>query len=277
VEGSLIVSRIDELCTDLTAERHDVRSMLAGRGDAAWSLPTPAQPWTVLDQVVHLAWFDDAARLAIVDPDEFVTRRREALADVDGFVESVRSQHAGISPAEADQWLARATEALTQAAAGADATRRVPWYGPDMTIASCLTARIMETWAHGQDVADALGVVRQPSERLRHVAFLGVRAMPNSFIAHGLPVPAPALRVELVAPDGGIWEFGVDAADATDVVRGPALDFCLLVTQRSHRDDTALIATGPVADQWLDVAQAFAGPPGDKRPAGARTTGGDHT
>lgn len=281
MEGPLIVSRVDELCADLTAERQDLRTLLGGRDVADWTLPTLAEPWTVLDQVVHLAWFDDAARLAIVDPDEFVRRRREALADVDGFVESVRVQNADISAAEADDWLAAATAELTRAAVDADPTRRVPWYGPDMTIASCLTARIMETWAHGQDVADALGVTRRPSDRLRHVAFLGVRAMGNSFRAHGLPVPEAAIRVELLAPDGDVWEFGAEATEASDLVRGPALDFCLLVTQRSHREDTALVATGPVADRWLDVAQAFAGPPGAKRSAGARaphgsaTSGGD--
>jgi uncharacterized protein (TIGR03084 family) len=271
VERSLIVGRIDELCADLTAERHDLQALLDGRDPADWQRPTPAEPWTVLDQVVHLAWFDDAARLAIVDPDEFVAQRRQALADVDGFVETVRTQHTGMAAAEVADWLAAATAALTRASAEADPSRRVPWYGPDMTIASCLTARIMETWAHGQDVADALGVTRPPSDRLRHVAFLGVRAMPNSFRAHGLAVPEASVRVELVGPDGARWAFGAEADDATDVVRGTALDFCLLVTQRVHRDDTALIAEGPVADRWLDVAQAFAGPPGAKRPAGART------
>jgi uncharacterized protein (TIGR03084 family) len=135
-----------------------------------------------------------------------------------------------------------------------------------MSLASFITARIMETWAHGQDVADALGVVRPPSGRLRHVAFIGARAFANSFVSHGLPVPDAPVRVELVAPDGKTWAFG--PADAADVVRGPALDFCLVVTQRRHPADTALSTEGPVAAEWLTIAQAFAGPAGKGRQPG---------
>lgn len=134
-----------------------------------------------------------------------------------------------------------------------------------MSPASMATARLMETWAHGEDVAEALGVRRAPAARLRHVAHLGFRTLGHGFAAHGRPVPAEPVRVELVAPDGETWAFG--PADAPDRVTGPALDFCLLVTQRRHRADLALVATGPIADEWLDVAQAFAGPPGAKRAA----------
>jgi uncharacterized protein (TIGR03084 family) len=124
----------------------------------------------------------------------------------------------------------------------------------------------METWAHGQDVADALGVTRVPSDRLRHVAHIGVGARTFSYLANGLEVPTELVRVELTAPGGTVWTWG--PADAANRVNGPALDFCLVVTQRRHRDDTALEATGPLADQWLSIAQAFAGPPGGGRRAG---------
>jgi uncharacterized protein (TIGR03084 family) len=147
-----------------------------------------------------------------------------------------------------------------------DPGTRVPWYGPDMTLASSVTARLMETWAHGQDVADALGVSRVPTNRLRHVAFLGARAFANSYRARGLPVPETAVRIELVGPDGDRWDYGPD--DAADVVRGPALDFCLVVTQRRHPADTDLESGGPVAVEWLSIAQAFAGPPGQGRRPG---------
>ncbi len=266
------MATIDELCDDLAAERVDLFAILDPLDDAQWHAPTPAQPWSVVDQVVHLAWFDDAARQSIVDPDGFVRARAAALADVDGFVDTVRHDHADIDPNDLSDWLRRATDALVAAARAADPAVRVPWYGPDMTVASCITARIMETWAHGQDIADAVGVEREPTDRLRHVAFIAARALPNSFRAHGLEVPTEPVRVELVAPSGEIWEFGPPSGEAVDVVRGSALDFCLLATQRSHRDDTDLVATGPIAEQWLDIAQAFAGPPGAKREPGTRTT-----
>ena len=124
----------------------------------------------------------------------------------------------------------------------------------------------METWAHGQDVADALHVERAPTDRLRHVAFIGARALPNSYQARGLPVPDTPVGVELRAPSGEVWAFG--AADAANTVRGPALDFCLAVTQRRHLDDLDLDLQGPVANEWLSIAQAFAGPPGPGRKPG---------
>ncbi len=127
------------------------------------------------------------------------------------------------------------------------------------------TARLMETWAHGQDVADALGVVRTPTARLRHVAWIGHRARDYAFLVRGIPAPAEPFRVELRAPDGSLWTYGPE--DAAQRVTGPALDFCLLVTQRLHRDDTDLTADGEDAERWLTIAQAFAGPAGGGRDA----------
>ena len=140
---------------------------------------------------------------------------------------------------------------------------KLPWYGPPMSAASMATARLMETWAHGNDVADALGARREPTARLRHVAHIGVRTRDFAYLVRQEPPPTEPFRVELTGPDGEVWTWG--PADAAQRVTGPALDFCLLATQRVHRADTALVATGPDADQWLDIAQAFAGPPGDGR------------
>jgi len=138
-----------------------------------------------------------------------------------------------------------------------------------MSAASSLTARIMETWAHTQDIADALGVTREPTSRLRHVAHIGVGARAFSYAVHGKALPQAPVRVELTGPDGDLWAWG--PADAADRVTGPALDFCLLVTQRRHRDDLALVIQGPAATEWMSIAQAFAGTAGTGRP---RTTHG---
>ncbi|HEX3898498.1 MAG TPA: TIGR03084 family metal-binding protein [Mycobacteriales bacterium] len=253
--------RVAELVDDFVAEREEITGMLDGLDERTLRLPTPAPGWSVHDQVTHLAWFDGAANLAITDPDRFRRERDEVMTDVDGFVERVARDHRTMSSAEAIRWLRDEGSALTAATAAADPATRVPWYGPDMTVASSITARIMETWAHGQDIADTFGIQRQPSDRLRHVAFIGWRALPNSFRANGLPVPEQAVRVEVDS-----LVFG--SQEATNVVRGTALDFCLLVTQRRHLDDTALKAEGPIATQWLTIAQAFAGPPGAGRVAG---------
>jgi uncharacterized protein (TIGR03084 family) len=250
-----------DLGADLRAERADLFTLVSGLGAEGWQQATPAPGWSILDQCTHLAWFDDAARLAIDDPEAFRRQRPAVLADVDAFVTGLAEAHRRRSGAEVTSWLEASGAALVASACGADPEVRVPWYGPDMSVASCLTARIMETWAHGQDVADALGVARPPSGRLHHVAFIGWRALPNSYRAHGRRIPDDAVRLELddltLGPD-----------DATNVVRGPLLDFCLVVTQRRHRQDTGLEVEGRVADEWLDIAQAFAGPPGAGRRPG---------
>jgi uncharacterized protein (TIGR03084 family) len=222
---------------------------------------TPAQGWSVRDTVAHLHGTDLDATVAAGRPEEFVAGLAR-IPDVDDFVEAqVRRLRA--APALLDDWQ-RAFEAMLTAFAAVPAGTRIPWYGPPMSPASFATARLMEYWAHGQDVADALGAVRPPTARLRHVAHLGVHTRRFAYVNRGLaPDPAP-VAVELTAPDGSTWLLGDAGADSR--VTGPALDFCLLVTQRRHRHDLSLVATGPAADTWLDLAQCFAGPPGAGRP-----------
>jgi uncharacterized protein (TIGR03084 family) len=258
---------LDTLCDDLLAEGADVVALVAPLDAGTWLSPTPAAGWSIRDQVTHLAHFDDLARLAITDPDRFRAELPVDLGVAVGLVDAAVEADRSVAGPDAVAWLRRSRLALTDAARSCDPRLRVPWYGPDMTVVSSITARVMETWAHGQDIADALGVERVPTDRLRHVAFICSRTLPNSFLARGLPVPEVPVRLELVGPGGDPWVFGPD--EATDVVRGPALDFCLLATRRRHRDDTALVAAGPVADQWLSIAQAFAGPPGEDREPGA--------
>jgi len=273
VEGTLksMASTVDLLCEDLAAERADLDVILAAVKSSIAEIATPSVGWTILDQVTHLAWFDDAARMSIVDPQRFRSECAKEIADIGTFVERVSTAHRHMEDPVARQWMEEAGSNLITAARAAEPDTRVPWYGPDMTIASCITARIMETWAHGQDIADAVGVQRTPTARLRHVAYIGARTFANSFHANGLPVPNVVMRVLLTAPNGDVWVFGPDDTIAvTDTVTGSALDFCLLVTQRRHRADTALVATGAAADQWLDIAQAFAGPPGSGRAPGAQ-------
>lgn len=251
-----------ELAADLLAERAALDAVLAAADDAAWALPTPAAGWNVTDQVTHLAFFDDVCRRSVEDPDGFRAERGE-IADITGHVDAVAAAHRRTPPTVARAWLDQSGRALVAAALSPAAPRRVPWFGPDMGLVSAISARLMETWAHGLDVADALGVTMAPTARLRHVAHLGVLAFANSFVANGLPVPDAAIRVELTGPSGESWRYGPD--DAEQWVRGEAFGFCAVVTQRRHRADTDLVAHGSDAERWLSVAQAFAGPPGAGR------------
>jgi uncharacterized protein (TIGR03084 family) len=251
---------VDALCDELTAEHDDLDRIVEG---ADLETPTPAPGWTVRDQVTHLWFFDQRALMALADPDAFRLDAEELLR---GGTDRANEQGRDLEPGELLARWRDDRHRLVAHARTVDPKLRVPWYGPAMGARSFITARLMETWAHGQDVADALGAVRVPTDRLRHVAHIGVGARPFSYVANDRePNPAP-IRVELVGPSGDSWTWGPE--DAADRVSGPALDFCLLVTQRRHRDDLAVVAEGAAADEWLDIAQSFAGPPGEGRRPG---------
>jgi uncharacterized protein (TIGR03084 family) len=250
---------LERLGGDALAEHDDLRAILENISEADWDRPTPAAGWTVRDQVSHLAYFDGAARLSMVDPDAFRAARDEAVADIEKFVHARLAYGQGISGAELLDRFTEERRSLVEAARAMPDGARVPWYGPDMAVPSSITARIMETWAHGQDVADALGVARPPTARIRHVCDIGIRARPFAYRNNGLEPPATPVRVELTAPDGSVWEWG--PPDAADRVTGSALDFALVVTQRRLAADTALHVEGDDARTWMAFAQAFAGQP----------------
>ncbi|MFE1309041.1 TIGR03084 family metal-binding protein [Streptomyces sp. NPDC058755] len=255
---------------DLRAESDELDLLVAELRPEQWALSTPAPGWTVAHQIAHLAWTDRSALLAVTDAGAFHALVEKALTRPDSFVDEGAEEGARLPVAELlSTWRAGRT-ALEAALREAQPGARFPWYGPPMSAASMATARLMETWAHALDVADALGVVRPPSDRLRHVARLGVRTRDFAFGVHGLTPPVEEFRVELTAPSGALWTYGPE--DAPQRVTGPALDFCLLVTQRANRADLALHAEGPDADRWLDIAQAFAGPPGTGRKAKGEPT-----
>jgi uncharacterized protein (TIGR03084 family) len=256
------VPDIAEVLADLDAESRDLDALVADLPEHDWARPTPAAGWTIAHSIAHLAWTDQVGYLSATDPQAFIDAMTSAMSDPDGFVDAAARD--GVAPALAllARWRA-GRGALADALVAAPRDAKLPWYGVGMSPVSMATGRIMETWAHGQDVADTLGVVRVPTARLRHVVHLATRTVEFSFAAHRRPAPQRLIYLELAAPDGSVWRYG--PADASDRVTGSALDFCLVATHRRHRDDVALTATGDVADAWLDVIQTFAGPPGRPR------------
>lgn len=257
---------LQAVLADLTAESRWLDALLTPLTDDAWRTPTPADGWTIAHQVAHLAWTDAQATLAATDPAAFgglVKRMLAAEITVDGAAAEGAKQK---PPALLHNWRTTRDD-LAVALSAAPKGTRLPWFGPPMSATSMATARLMETWAHGQDIADALNAPHPATSRLRNVAEIAVRTRDFAFTVHGLTPPAGPFRIELTAPDDSRWEWG--PPDATQRISGTALDFCLVATQRRHRLDTTIKAEGPDADRWLDIAQAFAGPPGKGRtPAG---------
>jgi uncharacterized protein (TIGR03084 family) len=254
---------LDELLADLKAEGDQLWSTVSGLDDDGWQTPTPAPGWSVATQVAHLLWTDEVAVVAATDKDAWDALVLAALADPTGYIDQQALEVARLAPPALLARWGKAREALPAALRGFPEGRRLPWFGPPMSPASMATARFMETWAHALDVYDGLGIEPERSDRIRHVAHLGVRTRDFAFSVHELSPPSEEFRIDLVSPSEEQWSWGPE--DAAQTVTGSAWDFCLLVTQRVHHDDTDLVASGADAERWLRIAQAFAGPAGEGR------------
>jgi uncharacterized protein (TIGR03084 family) len=254
---------MEQICADLAAEHAALDELVASLTEAEWAVPTPASGWAIRDQLSHVWFFDQRALLALTDADGFRADMEWLMAN--GGTDASVGPGRSMSGTELFASWRSDRQRLIEVARSVDPSTRVPWYGPAMAARSFITARLMETWAHGQDVADALGVARVPTARLRHVAHIGVRARPFSYAINSMPVPDASIHVALTAPDGDVWEWG---EPSNDRVTGSALDFCLVVTQRRHVADTGLEVDGPAATEWISIAQAFAGEPGGGREPG---------
>ncbi len=265
---------LDGLLDDLTTEGDQLFRTVDRLGADGWTRATPAPGWTVATQIAHLLWTDEVAVLAAQAHE--TTEAKQAwdevvLAAINnplGYVDVGAFEVARLPRDEVLGRWAGARLALRDALTELPPGQKMPWFGPPMSAASMATARFMETWAHALDVYDAAREKPAPTDRIKHVAHLGVRTRNYSYSVHQQEPPAEEFRVELTAPSGELWTWGPeDAAAPGEVqsVRGPAYDFCLLVTQRINRADTDLVADGGDAEHWLGIAQAFAGPPGPGR------------
>ena len=267
------MSLLDQLLDELAAESTSLERLVAGLDDEQWLLVTPARPWTIADTIAHLLSTDRLSVLACTSADEFHDHAGSWLAavvdgdDADPVGDAARDVAARFAtPAELLDGWREARGALADALRAVPEGTRLPWFGTTMTAPSMATARLMETWAHGHDVAHVLGVSRPPTDRLRHVARLAVRARPYAYAVRGRDLPDADVRVELTGPDGDTWSFGPEGA--AERIAGSAHDFCLVAVQRLHPDDTDLEADGAAAAEWLGILQAFAGPPGRGRRPG---------
>ncbi|CAN5205704.1 TIGR03084 family metal-binding protein [soil metagenome] len=254
-----------ELIEDLEAEQADLDRILVGLADDDWDRPTPAVPWTIRDTVSHLAFFDERQTQSIEDPAGFAAEVNQRLTgDYDKYMAIGFERGRAMSPSQLLDWWRHARAKELAALATVEPDARLAWYGPPLRAGNAAIARLMETWAHGQDIVDALELSRAPTIRLFRIAELGVKTFSWSFANRGLDAPDRKVRVALRG-EGGRTEVWND--DQDDSVTGPVEEFCLVVAQRINYRDTHLVIEGEVAKQWMEVAQIFAGPPGPGRPA----------
>jgi enediyne biosynthesis protein E11 len=257
------VAVLDSVLADLAAEGDELDQLVAGIEPGRWQASTPAEGWTIAHQIGHLSSSDRFAVLAATDPAAFDARRAELTGDFDDTTDAAAADAAVLPPGDllADWRESRA--AVLAALAAVPPGQKVPWLVAPVSPATLASTRLMELVGHGQDIRDALDVGWRPTDRIVHLARLGVRTRDFAYLARGLQPPDGEFRVELTAPSGETWAFG--PPEAPQQVTGPAADFCLLVTRRRHRADLALRAAGADAGAWLDFAQAYAGPPSPGR------------
>jgi uncharacterized protein (TIGR03084 family) len=251
-------------------ESEALYALLAPRPESDLSLVTQFKAWTVEDVVAHLHFFNRAAEVS--------TRGRDELK---ALVVELKSAGRGRSFREAtlallaplrgrallEAWR-EGCDSIAAAFEAVDPRRRLPWFGPDMSARSSISARLMETWAHGQAVFDRLGIVRVDTDRLRDVTVLGVNTFAWTFRNRGLAIPPSAPRVRLEAPSGARWEWNPEVE--SDLVEGTATEFCQVVAQTRALADTSLRVDGDVARRWMSIAQCFAGPPENPPAPGSR-------
>ncbi len=258
-----------QICNDLVWERQNLDGLVIDLAPSGWEIVTLCDGWTIKDEISHLAYFDHKARLAVTDPRAFFRHLSEDMGKIKDMAEVngiTLSKGRAMTIDKLLNWWRSEHLMLIDTLLALSPKTRLPWYGPPMSALSFATARLMETWAHGQDIYDALRQKRPVSPGLEHIAHAGVSTFSWSFSNRGITVPETLVFIELTTRFGDVWTWG-DAA-ALEKVSGPAEDFCLVVTQRRHVDDTALSITGDTARQWMEVAQAFAGPPDSGPPAG---------
>lgn len=257
--------------SDFLAETEALHALVAPLTDAELRQKTQFKGWTIEQILQHLHYFNAMAHLSLTAPEEFLAayaefdagRRADGsmLGITDRLLDGLRGR------ALCETWLETARTICPDFHA-ADPKARVKWAGPDMSVRSSITARLMETWAHGQAVYDLLGAVREDADRIRNIAHLGVSTFGWTYLNRGEAVPEIVPHVRLTAPSGAIWEWG--AASDVERIEGPATDFCQVVTQTRNIDDVRLKFAGPVATYWMRHAQCFAGPPNPPPAPGTR-------
>lgn len=244
---------------DFRAESEALFDVVAGLPDAGFEVQTQFKGWTINDVLVHLHFWNGFADAALNDPETFkaVAADMQAILLKGGFrpYENARVAERGQSLAQA--WIARVRD-MAQRWVDVDPKHRLPWVGPSMSARSSMTARQMETWAHGFEVFDALGLHRGEADRIKNIVVLGVNTFGWSHQVHGLPVPDVMPQLVLTAPSGEVWTWGDPAAGQ---ITGGAVDFAAVVTQTRAFADTGLLADGDIARTWMAHAQCFAGAP----------------
>lgn len=254
-----MLDNMKEIVDDLRAERHALDRFLQPLSDQQWDVLTPAEGWTIKDSIAHLAYYDEVAvRLiggATIEEAGGAVTHEGRRKDIE--------KGRGMKPSQIISWWRGVRDVMAGRLSNCDPKHRIPWKPSPMAARTFATARLMETWAHGLDCYDAVGVEPEYTDRLRHIAMLAWMARPFAYQVNGLALPKSSIRLELTLPSGAIWIQG--PAQAGHTIRGKAKEFCRVAVRRGHWKDTDLTVQGEDAETFIGIVQTYAGPPGSGR------------
>ena len=264
-----------QISIDFRDEVDDLHGFLKTLKPDQWERETGFREWTPWDVVAHLHYFDGVSLVALEGEEVFAPERNALFQAIASGTTNKKLARERFADLDATALLAEwhsAAHALAEALGASDPKRRLPWFGPDMGVQMFTTARYMETWAHGQEIYDLAGVARDECDRIQNVATIGVKTFGWTFVNRKLEVPGPPPYVHLTAPSGAVWEWNEPSQGEgqDECVRGSAAEFCQVVTQTRNIADTTLEVSGSVAEQWMAIAQCFAGGPADPPAPGTR-------
>ena len=269
------VTDVTDVLADLLAEQQTLDDIVAELDADQWRLPTPSPGWTIADQIGHLTYFDGTAALAVVDPPAFQDAMASLLSSGGAGAESaddiVLGKYRSMSPDELLTAWRDNRRALAAAGETLENATRVAWYGPSMGAKSFLTARLMEVWAHGQDIVDAVSATREPTDRLRHIAQLGFITRGWTYLNRGLDVPSTPVRVELTSPSGDTWSFGPDPLTIRPPSRSSGRRSTSASSPRSAATSTTPTLSSPApppATGWRRPSSSPAPHPTARHPVG---------
>ena len=247
---------------DYLAEANSLFMLLQEQPNSVFGIQTQFKSWTISDVIGHLYVFDIAALKTLESAEAFEEYFAPIRSDLSRGLSILEIQCKYLGDLTGRALLERwriTSKSLSEAYVVADPKQRVRWAGPEMSALTCITARQMETWAHGQEVFDVLGVTRPAADRIRNICHLGVSTFSWTFINRKLPVPGLLPFVRLTSPSGDTWEW--NDRNSNNCVSGDATAFAQVVTQVRNIADTTLVVTGDGASKWMALAQCFAGPP----------------
>ena len=258
---------------DFKTESDALYELLKPLSDENLEQTTQFKNWTLNTVLQHLHYFNYAADLSLKDERgilQLLNDLQTSQKTGESLVAYTDRQLDGIKGQSLLRLWRDYYTGMSDSFREADPNIRVKWAGPDMSVLSSITARLMETWSHGQEVYDLLGVVREDRNHIKNIVVIGNNTFGWTFMNRGEDTPDDKPFLRVYGPTGDMWEFNDHSEDSR--IEGSATEFCQVVTQTRNIQDTTQNVVGKTANRWMAVAQCFAGPPRNPPPPGTRHT-----